>query len=228
MILTQHLANTPASGTITSDIRLTVAFWTRIAIRPFGHDMWSVAVQRPPVRFKLSRIMALIGVCALIFAAYRIDAAPAAGLLIFVSSGLCLAYRRCEDELGWRAAQGQPASRFEAAEIFVSSALVSFTIIGLADLAFLVGFFGYAACWRRSTIVENELLELPDLSPEHILAAMACGSIMALLVASFLRWAIWPMRNQRSALDVPSSETSEIDSGRFDATEPPDVTSDPI
>jgi hypothetical protein len=171
------------------------------------------------VRFKLRAIMAWVGVTALILAAYRVDSAPTAGALIISGSGLYLAYRRCDDELAWRAARGEATSRFQTIEIFVASALVSFTIIGVADLAFLLGFFGYMACWRSSHGV-TDFHEIPDTSPEHILMGAAFGFFMALFVASFLRSAIWPVSHAPTSPAISSDELTGGDSMDQDENEP--------
>ena len=70
-------------------------------------------------RLTLGRMMAVIGVAALILALTRVDAAPAVSLCVFAACAWYLASRRFAEAMARRAAEGLTTSRAQRARILV-------------------------------------------------------------------------------------------------------------
>jgi hypothetical protein len=133
--------------------------------------------------------MAAIGVSALFFAALRVEAAPAVGIPIVGACVCYLAYRWLTAAMARREAVGSATGRLQKARLVAMSAVVAMAIIGLADVAFLVGYFGYMEFMRAPFIVARRV---PYSEPRHVMMASVFGVTLALCVASMLRWMIWP------------------------------------
>jgi len=147
-------------------------------------------------RLTLGRMMAVIGVAALILAMRRVDSAPAVSLCVFAACAWYLASRRFAEAMARRAAEGLTTSRAQRARILVRAACLAVVAIGLPDGAFLAGYYGYMEAIRATIILKNWS---PDYDPWHMTMGAVIGIMSALYVASIVRRWIGPIIGAKSA-----------------------------
>jgi hypothetical protein len=148
-------------------------------------------------RLTVGRMMAVVGVVALILAMRRMDSAPAVSLCVFAACAWYLAARRFAETMARRAAEGLTTSRARRARILAGAACLAVVAIGLPDGAFLAGYYGYMRFYARPVeaicfkVVANRWS--PDHDPLHMAMGMVIGIASALYVASIVRRWIGPV-----------------------------------
>ncbi|MGP0065530.1 MAG: hypothetical protein ACLQGP_18240 [Isosphaeraceae bacterium] len=150
-----------------------------------------------PRRLTLGRMMAVVGVVALILAMRRVDSAPAVSVCVFAACTWYLASRRFAEALARRTARGLETTRAQRVRILAGAGCLSVVAIGLPDGAFLAGYYGYMEAVRATTIpvVRNWS---PDYEPWHMAMGAVIGIISALYVASIVRRWIGPIIGAKS------------------------------
>jgi hypothetical protein len=149
----------------------------------------AMVVRRHGGRLSAWSLMVGVAVVAVVLAAARIDSAPGAGIAIIAA---CISYLACRYDsvaVARRRELGLTTGPLRRAALFLSSASVAFAIIGLSDLAFLVGYYGYLK-------VADEIVITSHMSPSSTEGYMAIGAVigvvLALCVASSLRRTVSP------------------------------------
>jgi hypothetical protein len=127
--------------------------------------------------------MAAVAIAAVLVVAARFEANPIAGAAIIGACILCLTFRQRRDALVQRQARGLTTSRKQKAFLILSSMSLAVAIIGVSDLAFLTGYYGFMRIinlhlWSHWT---------PYRDPGYMAIGAAIGLIVALRVASILR-----------------------------------------
>jgi hypothetical protein len=153
-------------------------------------------MQRPRIRLEIRGIMAAVAVSALIVGVYRADVAPSVAVVLIVGSTSALAYKRFVDGLAQRVKEKRVTTRSQKITLFMSSVIVAVTLIGLSDATFLVGYYAYAKVlvplsFGHQTTAWNGRSREPEL--QELLIGIACGFVMAMIVAGGLRLTIWPI-----------------------------------
>jgi hypothetical protein len=137
-------------------------------------------------RLTLGRMMAVIGIVALILAMRRVDSAPAVSVCVFAACAWYLAARRFAEAMARRSAEGVTTSRAQRARILVGAACIAVVAIGLPDGAFLAGYYGYMQV-IRAPISDVAPGSGPDYDPLHMTMGAVIGIVSALYVASIVR-----------------------------------------
>ncbi|APW61551.1 hypothetical protein [Paludisphaera borealis] len=146
------------------------------------------AVQRLGVRLKLWWLMAAVAVAAVLCAVARKEGSPIAGAVIVGTCVLVLAYKRFSEALALRRSEGLTTSRPRKVWAALNAVCVAVMVIGLSDLAFLVGYSGYMALSSRSSHWS------PYDDEAWIAMGAAAGTTLAVRVAVALRRRFWPQR----------------------------------
>ena len=149
----------------------------------------------------MGRLMAVIGVVALILAMMRVDAAPAVSICVFAACAWYLASRRFAEAMARREAEGLTTSRAQRARILVGSGCLAVLVIGLPDGAFLAGYYGYMEAIRA---LGRETHWIPDYDPVHMAMGAVIGIASALYVASIVRRWVGPIIGTKSAVSKAS------------------------
>jgi len=152
-------------------------------------------------RLTLGRMMAGIGVAALVLALTRVDAAPGVSLCVFAACAWFLAARRYAEAMARRSAEGLTTSRARRARVLAEAAGIAVLAIGLPDAAFLAGYQGYMAAVRATIVVGHGNL---DFDPWHMMTGVVLGIIAALYVASVVRRWLGPIAGSKPALPAAS------------------------
>ena len=150
-------------------------------------------------RLTLGRIMAVIGVVALILAMRRVDSAPAVSLCVFAACAWYLAARRFAETMALRTAEGLTTSRARRVRILLGAANLAVVAIGLPDGTFLAGYYAYMEAIRATIVVKNWR---PDYDPWHMLIGSVIGIVSALSVASIVRRWTGPILGARASVSA--------------------------
>jgi hypothetical protein len=141
-------------------------------------------MQRPRVRFKAWTLLVAVGIVAVSLAAARVESAPGAGIAIIGSCISYLAYKRYSEAVALRRSGGLTTSRLQKAVLLLASATAAATVIGLSDIGFLAGYYGYLK-------VIDETVWMSHWTPYNDAKFMGTGVVigvmLALGVASSLR-----------------------------------------
>ncbi len=125
-------------------------------------------------RLTLGRMMAVIGVAALILALRRVDSAPAVSVCVFAACAWYLASRRFAEAMTRRETEGLTTSRARRARILAGAVGIAVVAIGLPDGAFLVGYIGYMRAIRVMMPISHWI---PDYDPWHMAMGAAIGIV---------------------------------------------------
>lgn len=133
------------------------------------------------MRFNMRSTMLAMAVLTLAFAAPRI------GIFPVITACICLlAWRRTSDGI----VRGLATSTWQKATLFLTSTTVAAVIIGLSDLAFLVG---YEVC-TASDVPWLISRWSPTSGFDWVVMPSLAGLIPSLCVATLLRKTIWPIK----------------------------------
>lgn len=133
-------------------------------------------------RFHLRTLMLAVTVIAATSAAYRIGPAP-----IIIVCIVVLAWHRTSDGI----ARGVAIRFGQRVRLGLSSLLVASVIVGLPDLAFLLGFHVYV---ERIADQFPVTYWNPYLEPDYLIAGVVFGAVLSLYVAVLLRTTLWPIK----------------------------------
>jgi hypothetical protein len=150
------------------------------------------------LRFKMWWLMAAVAIVAVCFAAARNASAPNAVIAMIGSCVACLAYKRYSEAVALRQARGVATSRTRKAGLLLASAAMAAVVIGLSDIAFLAGYYGYMEI-AVGGVVSEPLVAVQR--SEYTATGAVFGMILALCVASSLRYTVWPL--ERAAPGSP-------------------------
>jgi hypothetical protein len=128
--------------------------------------------------FSVRSLLVSVAFVALFMAAYRTESFSG----VMVACMICLACKRTTDVLARRSTDGVPTSRWQRVGIVVTSSTTAVAIIGLADLAFLLGYYGFLRL-EEATHRESHYTPYRDLS----IAGLFIGGVLALVTTSRLR-----------------------------------------
>lgn len=144
-----------------------------------------------------------VAVIAAVLAAPRIGPAP--GIVVCV---LTLAWKRTSDGI----ASGLATSFPEKAALLGSSVVVAAAIVGLSNVAFLLGYYGHLE-WEEAhagRMCGASWSAYRD--SDCIIAGVVTGAIPSLCVATLLRKMLWPIKRAPSEL---GSERRPLTLARF-------------
>jgi hypothetical protein len=161
-------------------------------------------MQRSKIRLEIRGIMAAIAVSALILGVYRADVAPSVAVVLIVGSTSVLTYKVYSDLLTQAAREVQVITLLNKIALSLTAATVAVTFIGLSDVAFLAGYYGFVEMftpfWTRYETDRQLGLE------DHLLGA-CCGFISAMAAAYALKRTIWPIVTEpRGSKRIPPEE----------------------
>jgi hypothetical protein len=145
-------------------------------------------MRRPGKHFKAWSLMIAVAMMAVSLAAVQVRIAPSAGLAIIGSCAGYLAYQRYSESVTQREAGGLTTGPARKAWLLLVSGAVAAIIIGLSDLAFLAGYYGFLRMAFEVIVVSHWS---PYGDPEYMCMGGVLGVTLALLVASSLRRTIW-------------------------------------
>src|SRR4051794_28256405 len=100
-------------------------------------------MRRSGVGIKVRKLMVAVVIVALTLAATHVESALSAVIIIVVGCISCLAYKRYSEVLLLRRVSGLTTSRSQKAGMLLASVTIAAVVIGLSDLAFLTGYYGY-------------------------------------------------------------------------------------
>ena len=129
-------------------------------------------------------LMAAVAIVAVSLAAARAESAPAAGIAIIGACASYLGYKTYSGGVTKRQASGLTTSRFQKAGLILGSTTFAASVIGISDLAFLSGYYGYLELVEASVIMTHWT---PYNDPGHMTTGVVIGVALALCVASSLR-----------------------------------------
>jgi hypothetical protein len=144
-------------------------------------------------RSKIWWLMAAVAVAAVACAAGREHGGLAAGAVVVFACVIALASRRYADLMGLRKAQGLATHRALKARIALNAMVVAVLVIGLSDLAFLAGYFGYM---RLFPPISSHWTQYDD--PRWMAMSAAAGTALAVRVAVGLRRRLSPLQSVAS------------------------------
>jgi hypothetical protein len=129
-------------------------------------------------------LMVAVAIVAVTLAAVRVESAPSAAIAIF---GFCvsyLAYTRYAEAVSLRRTSGLPTSPVQKARMLFASVIIAMVIIGLSDIAFLIGYYGFLRI-AFEMVVRSHWTPYDDI--DYMATGGIIGLILALCVASSLR-----------------------------------------
>jgi hypothetical protein len=159
---------------------------------------------RPPgAGIRSWSIMVAVAIVALLLAAVRVESAPGSGIAIVLSCIGYLAYKRYSESVAPRLAGGATISRSRKAGLILSSSALAATIIGLSDLAFLAGYYGFLRIAYEVVVMSHWT---PYRDPGYMGLGVVIGGILALSVAWSLRHFVWSNPPKR----IPSCASDDV------------------
>ncbi len=141
-------------------------------------------------RLKLWWLMAVVAIAAVACAVGREHGGLAAGAALVCACIIALASIRYADFMGLREVQGLATSRTRKALIALNAMVVAVLVIGLSDLAFLAGYFGYMKLFPR---ISSRWTQYDD--PSWMAMSAAAGTALAVRVAIALRRRLWSLQS---------------------------------
>jgi len=142
-------------------------------------------MQRLGVQWKMSSMMAATAIAAVVSSAVFSPDAGGAGVAVIGTCIFVLACTQTSDHIGLRGRQGLTTERREKAKFFLASSAVAAAIVLPSDLAFLAGFKAWLYLPTRDYGLWRVL--------EDIAWATVAGTLLAVVTASSLRRALWPL-----------------------------------
>jgi|GEM_PF-3232584 len=138
--------------------------------------------------FNLWTLMAAVAIAAVTLAAARTENAPSAGIAIVLACISSLAYKKYSEAISLRQASGLTTSPLQKSGTLLTSGIVAAVVIGLSDIAFLTGYYGYLR-GADKIIVASHMT--PSVTPRFMVIGSIIGITLALCVASTLRRAVY-------------------------------------
>jgi hypothetical protein len=148
-------------------------------------------MQQTGVRLRTWLLMVCVAVVAVSVAVARIDSVRTAAFAIIGSSVFLLAHKNYSEAVVVRRANGWSTSRSKKAGLILASTTIAVGVIGLSDIAFLVGYYDYLHVADQRIRMSHYS---PSSDPDHLLLGGAIGTILAFCVGSSLRRILWPDR----------------------------------
>ncbi|MHB1560357.1 MAG: hypothetical protein ACYC61_23140 [Isosphaeraceae bacterium] len=147
----------------------------------------------PHVRFRLATLLSIVAVAAVVLAATRARGKTGAAIALITASVYGLARKRYA-EVSTARILGSPATGAASrARPVVASALMAAAVIGLSDLALLIGYYGWL--WWGELSPRSSHWS-PHDDPVYRWTGFVIGVALALWVASSLRRGIWTTPGQ--------------------------------
>lgn len=151
-------------------------------------------MQQPGFRFNVWQVLAALALVALVCVGVREHNAPRTGVALIAVCVAVLTYKRYTETMTRRHAAGLCTSTPKRAGVLLASLALAATIIGLADLVFVVTICVYVDANARA-----DAEYFANLHNAQVGGAM--GIAFALSVASLFRDLLWPEeRNLMSAI----------------------------
>src|SRR4051812_12385726 len=115
-------------------------------------------IPRSGVGIKVRTLMATVAIVAVSLATTHVESAHSVAIVIVVACISYLAYIRYSEAISLRQVSGLTTSPSQKAGILLASVTVAAVVIGLSDLAFLTGYYGFLR-------VTDEIILTSDLTP---------------------------------------------------------------
>lgn len=145
-------------------------------------------MRRPGSNFRTWSLMAAVAIAAVCAAATRPESAPSAAVVIIGACVLVLAHHMYSEALAQRLAGGATIGPTQRAVLSLASAALASAVIGLSDLAFLAGYYGFMRLAYQTVVMSHWS---PYDDPGYMVVGVAIGMPLALCVASSLRHTVW-------------------------------------
>jgi hypothetical protein len=128
--------------------------------------------------------MVAVAIVAVTLAAARAESAPSAAIAIVGACISYLAYKRYAEAVSLRRASSLTTSASQKVRMLFVSATIAAVVIGLSDIAFLTGYYGYLKIAYEIVVTDHWT---PYDDPGYMATGGIIGVILALCVASSLR-----------------------------------------
>lgn len=147
----------------------------------------------PRVRFRLATLLSIVAAAAVVLAATRSRGKAGAAIALIAASVYGLARKRYAELSAARDGGSTETGALARARPVVASALMAAAVIGLSDLAFLIGYYGWL---RWGELRSSSSHWSPQDDPVYRWTGFVIGVALALWVASSLRRGIWTSPGQ--------------------------------
>lgn len=145
-------------------------------------------MRRLDARLRLGALMGTVAVGAVSLAAIRVDSAPVAGMAIIGSCVVLLASRRYSEVAALRDATGSRPGPWTRGRQLLGAATIASIVIGISDLAFLVGYHGFLKVADETNRMNHWT---PYYDPIYMATGALIGTGLAVWVGSCLRQFFW-------------------------------------
>ncbi len=147
----------------------------------------------PRMRFRLATLLSVVAVVAVVLAASRTHGNTGAAIALIAASVFGLARRRYADLLAARGTGLPDPGLAERAWLLARSGAIAVVLVGLSDLALLIGYHGFL---RWCDVHMRMSHWSPYLDPVYMAIGFAIGAATAIWVAARLRMALWTIPGQ--------------------------------
>lgn len=162
----------------------TLARRTRMTARCVLAGVEKLAMRPSGAGIKAWTLMVAVAIVAVSLAAARAESAPSAAIAIVGGCISYLAYKRYTEAVSLRRASGLTTSPSRKMGMFLASVTVAAVVIGLSDIGFLTGYYGFMK-------IAYNIVVMSHWTPYDDAGFMATGGmigvVLALCVASSLR-----------------------------------------
>jgi hypothetical protein len=145
-------------------------------------------MRRSGLEIKVRSLMAAVAIAAVDLATPAESARAAMIGTVTACSGY-LAYNRYSEAVFLRQTSGLRTGPAQKAGMLLSSVTLALVVLGLADLAFLVGYYGFLTA--ANAILHETCRWSADSDPDFIATGGVIGSALALWIALCLKKAVY-------------------------------------
>ncbi len=140
------------------------------------------------LRITIRTLMVTVAIVAVTLATTHVENDRIIGTLIVVASVGYLAHIRYCESISLRQRSGVTSNSSQKFGVLVASIILATVVIGLSDLAWLTGYFGYL---RVADALFETCHGAPSTSPVGMIQGWIIGGFLAVGVASCLRRTVW-------------------------------------
>jgi hypothetical protein len=137
----------------------------------------------------------MAAIVAVTLAIIHVESAHSAAIVLVVVCISCLAYMRYSESISLSQERGSTTNPSHKIRIFLASVTIATIVIGLSDLAFLIGYYGYLRVADAIILTSHAT---PSSIPGHMMVGWVFGILLALSVASCLRRTVWIQDRRKS------------------------------
>ncbi len=150
-------------------------------------------MQLPRVRFRLVTLLSVVAIVAVVLVGFRTRGSTGAAIALIGASIYWLARKRYADLTAARGTRSPEPGLAQRAWLQFGSAFMAVAVVGLSDLALLIGYHGFL---RWCAVHMRMTHWSPYLDRDYMVTGFAIGVALALWVAGSLRRGIWTTADQ--------------------------------